>query len=288
MRERENKKVLISTKKAILALLLAIAVLVAAQSLAMVIANLTAVIGLPALFGNIIMGVIYPLLTLAGVSYIVKKVLKLTLKDVKITKPGVTLVWSLAAFVMPLAVSGVLLLTKGHWDNTSMSSSETWAVVTGAVFYYGLATGIVEEVIFRGIIMSVLEYRWNKRIAILVPSVFFGALHILGNKLDILSIIQLLAAGTVVGILFSLVTYESGSIWCSALIHGIWNTIMIGGILNIGVEADERSLFSYVLDSKSFLITGGDFGVEASIISVIAYLMVIILALFLLKRRKKI
>lgn len=126
-----------------------------------------------------------------------------------------------------------------------------------------------EELIFRGVIMSALEYRWGKGIAIIVPSVIFGALHILGNELDILSTIQLLIAGSIVGILFSLVTYESGSIWCSALIHGAWNTIMIGGILHIGMAVDETSVFNYVLDSKSFFITGGDFGVEASIVSLL-------------------
>lgn len=74
-----------------------------------------------------------------------------------------------------------------------------------------------------------------------------------------------------VGILFSLVTYESGNIWNSALIHGGWNMVMIGGILQIGDTVNESAVYNYVLETKSFLLTGGDFGVEASAVAVAAY-----------------
>ena len=39
-------------------------------------------------------------------------------------------------------------------------------------------TGIVEEVVFRGFIMTALERRWNRWAAVLLPSVLFGLVHI--------------------------------------------------------------------------------------------------------------
>lgn len=87
-------------------------------------------------------------------------------------------------------------------------------------------------------------------------------------------------------ILFSLVTYETGNIWSNVLMHGLWNMCMETGILYISNEMSENSIFNYVLETDSFFITGGDFGVDASVISIIAYLMFIILAIFL-KRKKK-
>ena len=57
--------------------------------------------------------------------------------------------------------------------------------MTGGVFYYGLAAGIVEEVIFRGVILGCLERRWNREIAVLVPSVLFGLVHRIGASLDL-------------------------------------------------------------------------------------------------------
>lgn len=165
-----------------------------------------------------------------------------------------------------------------------LNGSEISQIVMGAIFYYGIGTGLVEEMIFRGVIMSVLENRCNRYVAIFVPSVLFGLLHIIGRELDWLSIIQLIIAVSVVGILLSLVTYESGGVWNSSIMHGVWNIIMIGGILQIGASADELAIYNYVLEADSFLITGGDFGVEASIISILAYLLFIVLALFQMKR----
>ena len=121
--------------------------------------------------------------------------------------------------------------------------------------------------------------RINRKIAVIVPSVLFGLLHIIGNSLDVVSTIQLVAAGSIVGILFSLITYESGSIWNSAAVHAVWNMIIVGGILHIGSAADSASIFNFVLENKSFLISGGDFGIEASVISVLVYLVFCVIAL---------
>ena len=56
--------------------------------------------------------------------------------------------------------------------------------------------------VFRGVIMGLLEKWGNIKIAVIVPSVLFGLLHVLNGKLNLLSFIQLLIAGTVVSILF--------------------------------------------------------------------------------------
>lgn len=129
--------------------------------------------------------------------------------------------------------------------------------------------------------MSCLERRFNIRAAIIAPSILFGALHIIGNDLKPLSAIQLLAAGSIVGIMFSLIVYESGSVWNSAVIHVIWNIMIAGGILHIGSGARVDSLFNFTLNSRSSLITGGDFGAEASVIAIAVYLIFCALAIFL-------
>ena len=127
-------------------------------------------------------------------------------------------------------------------------------------------------------IMGCLEQRTNKYVAVLVPSVLFGMLHLIGNDLDIISAVQVVAAGSVVGILFSLITYENGSIWNSAVVHAVWNMVFVSGVLHIGSSADSSSICSFVLENKSFLISGGDFGIEASVISVMVYLAFCVMA----------
>ena len=194
-------------------------------------------------------------------------------------------VWLISAIAMPALVLVLAILIGGHWEFNAFNVADRNATITGAIFFYGLATGIVEELIFRGIIMGCLEKRFNIHIAIIVPSVLFGLLHIIGNDLNFVSIIQLLIAGSIVGILFSLIAYESDSIWNNAIVHGIWNMTIIGGNLYIGNKADSSSIFNFILDNKSFLISGGDFGIEASVISIFAYLIFIVVASVLIRRK---
>ncbi len=52
-----------------------------------------------------------------------------------------------------------------------------------------------------------------------------------------------------VGIMFSLIMLESGSIWNSGI---VWNVVIIGGGLAIGEKADKYSVMTYVLKTKFF------------------------------------
>lgn len=280
----ENSKRKFNTKQTIITIISSLVILIASQLLSTLIGNLVVILGLPTAIANIITGILYASLTLLGSSLFCKIVLKITLSEIRICHFNIKIVWCIAAVIMPVLVSFVLICTGGSWTIISMDSADKWATITGAIFFYGVATGIVEETIFRGLIMSALEYRCNKYIAIIIPSVLFASLHVIGYSLNFISIVQLLIAGSLVGILFSLVTYHSGNIWNSAIIHGIWNMVMVGGILHIGTMVDQESIYNYVLDSKSFLISGGDFGVEASIVSTIVYFIFSIVAILLIHK----
>lgn len=72
----------------------------------------------------------------------------------------------------------------------------------------------------------------------------------IGGSFDVMSMLQLLVSGSLVGILFSLIAIESGSIWNSALVHGIWNMVMAGGILHIGKAIDSQALYNWVLNTE--------------------------------------
>ena len=281
-----EEKARISTAKTIAAIILAIVILVIAQIISEVIGSLAAALpGIPTAAGYAITGIFYPIFTLLGVKLLCTKLLRMSLQECKMPRFALRPIWVATAVIMPCLVSLVLCLTPGHWQNNMLSGSQISQVVTRAIFFTGMGAGLVEEMIFRGVIMSTLENRFNKYVAIFAPSVLFGLIHIIGNDLDLLSIIQLIIAGSVVGILLSLVTYESGNVWNSAVMHAIWNIIMIGPILQIGERAEEFTIYNYVLDTESFLITGGDFGVEASVVAVLAYLVFAALVVYLMKKR---
>ena len=279
-----NKTEKIPAWRAVVGALSAIAALVVTQLLAMLAGSGIIVLGLPKAAGNVLAAILYPLLALVVLKIICGKILGVTLSDCRITSCKIKPIWAVAAFIMPAIVIFGLLMTAGHWDNPEMDGAQIADSITTSVFVSGLAVGAVEEAVFRGVIMKALEMRWNKVVAVIVPSALFGAAHALNGKLSLVSFIQLLVAGSIVGILFSLVTYESGSIWSSAFMHAIWNMCMASGILNIYTEPMDNCIFNYVLETKNALITGGEFGAEASVVSIVAYLIFTVVAVILLKK----
>ena len=48
------------------------------------------------------------------------------------------------------------------------------------------------------------------------------------------SCLLVIIAGTMVGVMFSMIVIESGSVWNSGIVHAIWNVVIIGGGLAIG------------------------------------------------------
>lgn len=280
-----NKTEKIPAWRAVVGALSAIAALVVTQLTAMLAGSGMIALGLPKAAGNVLSAILYPLLALIVLKIICGKLLGVTLADCRITRYRLKPMWAIAAFIMPAIVVVGLLMTSGHWDNREMDGAQIADCITTSVFVVGLAVGAVEEAVFRGVVMKALEMRWNKAVAVIVPSALFGAAHALNGKLSLVSFIQLLAAGSVVGVLFSLVTYESGSIWSAAFMHSIWNMCMASGILNIYTEPVDTCIFNYVLETKSPLITGGEFGAEASVISIGAYLIFIVIAAVLLKKK---
>lgn len=285
MNNTERTVPAVAAWRAAVCAVLAIVLLIITQLAAFLLGSVPVVMGLPQAAGNVISAILYPLFALLALKLLCGVFLGVKLADCRITSYKIKPVWAATAFIMPSIVVGGLLMFAGHWENPALDGMQTAALVTQSVFLVGLAVGTVEEAVFRGVIMKALEMRWGKGVAVVVPSVLFAVAHVLNGGLSVTSFLQLLLAGSVVGVLFSLVTYESGSIWPAALMHSVWNIFMASGILNIGDEAMENCIFNYVLETKSPLITGGEFGAEASVVSIGAYLIFIALAVVLLKKK---
>lgn len=78
----------------------------------------------------------------------------------------------------------------------------------------------------------------------------------------------------------------SAGVAFTGIVHAIWNVVIIGGGLAIGEKMDKYSVMTYVLNSKDFAITGGEFGIESSVISLFGYIIVAGIAFFMIKSRK--
>lgn len=282
----------ISVGKLVVVILCALLLLVVSQNLAFNIGLLLTKAGLSAMIGNIMIAMLYVGFTYLGIQLLYKKFLHLDASFLRMPdmrkKNIFRAVWVVTAVFMPILVVFGFLFLGGDWYRVDIEPEQMKALITGTIFFYGFAAGAVEEMIFRGVIMGMLEQRIGRVKAVLLPSILFAVVHMVGSSFDVMSMLQLLVSGSLVGILFSLIAMESGSIWNSALVHGIWNMVMAGGILHIGKAIDSQALYNWVLNTDETLWTGGEFGAEASLIAITVYLLVICLALWRIQNPEKV
>ena len=236
----------------------------------------------------ILFGILYPGFAILFVWLFAKFICKKKMSEMLITKVSVKIKWVIAAFLLPLGVTAVYVIAiPGELVKHTLDGAGIFNALTLAICFTGFAAGVVEEMVFRGLILDLLKERWNLAVAVIAPSVVFGFVHVLGMDFSIGSIILVTIAGTMVGIMFSLVALEGGSVWNSAVMHMVWNVIIIGGLFRVGINQDPADIADYLLASDKFWITGGEFGIESALPSVIGYTIVAAIAFMMLRKKNK-
>lgn len=263
----------------------AIVSLFVAQILAQLIKSLFVQIYVPESICNIISGILYLFFAYFLLKLFAKKILKIDLESLGMPKFRIDTKWFIVAVSLPIIVTAIYMLFPGEFVHSNMNGMQMFATLGAGIFFSGIAAGFVEEMVFRGFVMNLFYMKWNRTIAVIVPSVLFGAAHLIGTDFSLLGIILLLVAGTLVGIMFSFIALENHSVWNSGIVHCLWNIIIGGGVLKVSDHPNDYSILTYVLDSKHFAITGGEFGIESSLISIPVYTLVILLTLMMMKRK---
>ncbi|HEM6156101.1 TPA: CPBP family intramembrane glutamic endopeptidase [Streptococcus suis] len=125
--------------------------------------------------------------------------------------------------------------------------------------------GTTEELLTRGWMFSSLAAKHNIPVGILVSSLFFTFLH-LGN--DGISLIPLLDL-TLFAILACLVMLKTDNLWVIGGLHAAWNCFQ-GNVFAFPVSGTQAGqAFIAVETSGPDWLSGGAFGVEGSIISLL-------------------
>jgi membrane protease YdiL (CAAX protease family) len=132
-----------------------------------------------------------------------------------------------------------------------------WALVLTLI----LPAAVGEELLFRGYVLQKL-YRVNRGWAVLVTSLLFALAHGGNPAVNALAFTNILLAG----VLLALMWAWDGTLWMPIAGHISWNVIS-GPIL--GHELSGLVLSSTVLaelDHGPAWVTGGDFGIEGSVL----------------------
>ena len=129
-----------------------------------------------------------------------------------------------------------------------------------------LLVGVVEEVVFRGILFRLITDKWNIAVGLTTSSLLFGLAH-LGNPGATLW--AALAIALASGWLFGMAYAYHQTIWVPIGMHWAWNYLE-GGVFGCAVSGaplDYQPLITPRINGPDIL-TGGAFGPEASIICV--------------------
>lgn len=129
-----------------------------------------------------------------------------------------------------------------------------------------LASGVCEELIFRGGVYRILEDMFGSGAALILSGLMFGAMH-LGNPHA-----TLLAGAAIAieaGILLGAAYAATRNLWLPIGIHIGWN-FAEGGIFGASVSGGDTlpGLFNIPLKGPDWL-TGGSFGPEASVVPMV-------------------
>lgn len=148
-----------------------------------------------------------------------------------------------------------------------------------------LLVGVVEEVIFRGILFRLIADKWNIAVGLTTSSLLFGLAH-LGNPGATLW--AALAIALASGWLFGMAYAYHQTIWVPVGMHWAWNYLE-GGVFGCAVSGtplDYRPLITPKI-SGTDLLSGGAFGPEASIICVAIGIGISIVYTMLYIKKKK-
>lgn len=165
--------------------------------------------------------------------------------------------------VFMLAVTLIMALC-GLYRIDAVRADDPIPLVTAFFLFLYVAVG--EEILFRGVLFRWIDEKWGFIAALVVSALLFGFMH-LGQPGS--SWWSSLAIAVEAGLLLGAAYKYSGTLWLPIGIHWAWNFVQ-GNIFGFEVSGGDagNSLLKATVKGPEIL-TGGSFGAEASVITVV-------------------
>jgi membrane protease YdiL (CAAX protease family) len=126
-----------------------------------------------------------------------------------------------------------------------------------------ILSGVLEEVVFRGVVFRILEQWLGSWIALGISAAIFGALHLLNPGATLLNAAAISIEG---GVLLAAAYMLTRRLWLCIGIHIAWNFTQ-GGVFSVAVSgSSSKGLLQSRMVGPDWL-TGGTFGAEASVVA---------------------
>lgn len=172
---------------------------------------------------------------------------------------GAAIGWGIVFLaVLPMALAGALHVT--FWTEPRAFSLLLVNLITIAI------AALAEEVAFRGYPFRCLIGAVGPTTATVIMSIIFGTMHMLNNDATLTSVLITMFAG----VLFSVAWLRTHALWLPWGMHFAWNASM--GVL-FGLPVSGITDFSTVVQTRvsgRIWLTGGDYGPEAALFTLVA------------------
>jgi uncharacterized protein len=157
-----------------------------------------------------------------------------------------------------------MLATLGAYSEAGLSTRQPIrAVVDGILFFFIVA--VFEETLFRGVIFRLFEETFGTITAIFVSASLFGAAHYMQPHATWTAAV---AIGLEAGVLLDALFLQRRSLWIPVGVHWAWN-LFLGPIFGAPVSGTMRDHLLAGHLAGSNLLTGGEFGPEAGVVTVV-------------------
>ena len=214
-------------------------------------------------------------------SLLVKRIERRRVKEFSIFKMGKHLSAGFLVGLLFMSVSIGIMAILGCYRLSAVQWNARYVFIS-LISYWTVA--VTEEIAFRGVVFRMIDERWNVGVALVFSALLFGLMHLMNSNSTLWSAIAIaLEAGVLLGAAYKM----SGTLWMPIGIHWAWN-FAEGTLFGMPVSgvADEYALITPTISGTGW-ITGGPFGLEASLVTVMVGMALTFLFLFYWRKSKQ-
>lgn len=170
-----------------------------------------------------------------------------------------------AGVALSLAVVGVLAAA----GNFQIVGNNSWTVVFKPMAELVLVA-VFEELLFRAIMLRILQQSLGTRWALAISSLMFALAHFPNDGVNALGLLITVAAGWMFGVAY----LKTGRLWLVAGMHFAWNFVT-GTVFSLPVSGGVAKGWIIASLSGPEWLSGGVYGLEASAVTLIAVIAAI-------------
>ena len=216
--------------------------------------------------------------------FLMTKISKLSTEQLGFSKNNIATSYLKGAFFGTLQVLNVFLIIFCLNAIDIYYVANIPILIFTKILIFFIFQGLFEEILFRGYLMPMFTKVIGIKFTIILLSFLFTCIHLLNPNLSMIGLTNVFLAG----VTFSLIYYYTGNLWLVGAMHTLWNFILgfVVGSYVSGIPTIYSIFFSVPVEGKN-LISGGEFGFEASIVETMLELFVSLFVIYLIKKEKK-